>query len=973
MARETYRIDITIEADDKYSAQLDTARKKVGQLEKSIAQNTSRSSQHMSRFQQSMNKTINRINQRLDSMTKGRWSLTLRAVDNASRVIRNVSSFAQRVTGRTYRIAVRAVDYVTRPLRSIVRSIGSILGAVGIVGGIAGGIVMPLKMTIDRQNITTAFEVLLGSQEKARKRIAELTEFASQTPYTRDEIYQASRILEVFTKGALSTGEGLRMVGDIAAGTQQDFGDVALWMGRLYDAMAAGRPVGEMTSRLQEMGAISGSARARIEKLAESGKNINKIWPEVTKEFSRYDGMMGKLSDNLANLLLGVKASFMNNVIMRWGQGIANVLEPALSKFRDWRKENSKAIEAMGDAIERYGEKFTRYFVDKFESGFSYIDELFFSDKYSDLTFDAKVRLIIDDARDAFSEWWENTGRDKVTEVGSKAGRTLGSTAREFILGALGIESKNEGGFMSAGFEAGSSFAKGFLEGFDATEVVKAIGNKILDINVKGISSAAKGEGYGGLIGAGFVDLLVLGALSSLLRPLKSAGTFGKKAWDVTKGTGSWLWNMITGKRTAKSPKGAPPTKATQQPSRTVIYDQYGRPLTTRDQTQKVDSRKFKFPKIKLPKGISSLGKRLPYIGPLIAGLSLFSATGDEIPGAMGGLSGGLAGAAVGASIGSAIPVVGTTVGGIAGGLLGAFGGEKLGSWIGSRFETGSRAIAADASVGEGAFAQFQEQASIVTQNLQSLATWTAQASNWVVGAFQPLQSVGTFVNHNINVLSTWLAQASGWIVAAFSPLPSSGEQINHNMSALASWLGQASIWVVSLQGIQSSANSVKAALNHLASRIRNVKVPTISTSNIKEYARGTNFHPGGLAIVGDGGGPELIQYPNGRLALSPSTDTLVNLPRGTKVMPHHKLTNVPTYADGIGTIDTDTIGANNGTTIVYGDTNIGDTHVTVVIEGGSFDDPEGFATVVADQVAGVIAEKIEQVASNMPVTESGD
>lgn len=71
------------------------------------------------------------------------------------------------------------------------------------------------------------------------------------------------------------------------------------------------------------------------------------------------------------------------------------------------------------------------------------------------------------------------------------------------------------------------------------------------------------------------------------------------------------------------------------------------------------------------------------------------------------------------------------------------------------------------------------------------------------------------------------------------------------------------------------------------------------------EYARGTNFHPGGPAIVGDGGGPELIRYPNGFMSLSPGTATRMNLPRGTQVLPHREtmkfLDQVPAYKDGIG------------------------------------------------------------------------
>ena len=49
-------------------------------------------------------------------------------------------------------------------------------------------------------------------------------------------------------------------------------------------------------------------------------------------------------------------------------------------------------------------------------------------------------------------------------------------------------------------------------------------------------------------------------------------------------------------------------------------------------------------------------------------------------------------------------------------------------------------------------------------------------------------------------------------------------------------------------------------------------------------YAKGTNFHKGGMAILGDGGRKEPYLTPDGRFGVSPSVDTLYNLPRGSKV-----------------------------------------------------------------------------------------
>lgn len=50
--------------------------------------------------------------------------------------------------------------------------------------------------------------------------------------------------------------------------------------------------------------------------------------------------------------------------------------------------------------------------------------------------------------------------------------------------------------------------------------------------------------------------------------------------------------------------------------------------------------------------------------------------------------------------------------------------------------------------------------------------------------------------------------------------------------------------------------------------------------------ATGTPFHKGGLAILGDGKRKEPYLTPEGYFGVSPSTDTLYNLPRGTKVWP---------------------------------------------------------------------------------------
>lgn len=63
-------------------------------------------------------------------------------------------------------------------------------------------------------------------------------------------------------------------------------------------------------------------------------------------------------------------------------------------------------------------------------------------------------------------------------------------------------------------------------------------------------------------------------------------------------------------------------------------------------------------------------------------------------------------------------------------------------------------------------------------------------------------------------------------------------------------------------------------------------QIAIIAAQPIPKYAKGTDNHPGGLAIVGDGGRQEVIETDNGAY-ITPSVPTLVDIPKRTKVIPN--------------------------------------------------------------------------------------
>ena len=63
------------------------------------------------------------------------------------------------------------------------------------------------------------------------------------------------------------------------------------------------------------------------------------------------------------------------------------------------------------------------------------------------------------------------------------------------------------------------------------------------------------------------------------------------------------------------------------------------------------------------------------------------------------------------------------------------------------------------------------------------------------------------------------------------------------------------------------------------------LQLATILATPLPKYAKGTDYHKGGPAIVGDGGVPEVISF-NGRAWLTPDKPTLVDIPVGASVIP---------------------------------------------------------------------------------------
>lgn len=68
------------------------------------------------------------------------------------------------------------------------------------------------------------------------------------------------------------------------------------------------------------------------------------------------------------------------------------------------------------------------------------------------------------------------------------------------------------------------------------------------------------------------------------------------------------------------------------------------------------------------------------------------------------------------------------------------------------------------------------------------------------------------------------------------------------------------------------------------------LQLATIAAQPLPQYAKGIKNHPGGPAIVGDGGKKELIKTPQGDYFLTPDAPTFIELPKHSEVLPDFNL-----------------------------------------------------------------------------------
>ena len=185
------------------------------------------------------------------------------------------------------------------------------------------------------QKLEVAFNVMLGSADKADNLMAQLIHTAATTPYGLEGVAQGAKQLLAYGIEAEKVNETLIRLGDIAAGLSMPLNELVYLYGT---TMAQGRlytqDLNQFTGRgipmIQELAKVFGVAESKVKDLVEAGKvgfpEVQKVIENLTGEGSKFGGLMEEQSKTILGQISNIEdaISTMFNDLGKQSEGVIN-------------------------------------------------------------------------------------------------------------------------------------------------------------------------------------------------------------------------------------------------------------------------------------------------------------------------------------------------------------------------------------------------------------------------------------------------------------------------------------------------------------------------------------------------------------------------------------------------------------------------------------------------------------------------
>lgn len=179
---------------------------------------------------------------------------------------RSAARFSSRLTkslGQAFR-SLPGAEFITNPIVALT-------AGVGVVS----------KLGMEAEKTSTAFNVLVGSEEKAAKMLGEINKYADNTLWDRTTTQEAAKTMLGFGVSTESVVDDLKMLGDVAMGDKNKLNQLALVFGQIS---AAGKLQGQDLLQL-----INAGYNPLLDISAQTGKSVAQLKDEMSKGLITFD------------------------------------------------------------------------------------------------------------------------------------------------------------------------------------------------------------------------------------------------------------------------------------------------------------------------------------------------------------------------------------------------------------------------------------------------------------------------------------------------------------------------------------------------------------------------------------------------------------------------------------------------------------------------------------------------------------
>lgn len=245
-------------------------------------------------------------------------------------------------------------------VNSTFKDIGRTIATVFTIDTAANFINQIVKVRGEIQALELSFETLLQSKTKADAMIAQIRQYAIDTPFDIKQISGAAQTLLAFNVPAERVMETIKQLGDVSAGNADRFKSMALAFGQ---ASSAGKLMGQDLLQminagfnpLQEISARTGRSMADLRKDMENGKismdMVTQGFTDATSEGGRFFGLMERQSQGVQGSIARLQDSFisMYNEIGESNEGlIKDVILGATSMVENYQEVGRTLMELVG-------------------------------------------------------------------------------------------------------------------------------------------------------------------------------------------------------------------------------------------------------------------------------------------------------------------------------------------------------------------------------------------------------------------------------------------------------------------------------------------------------------------------------------------------------------------------------------------------------------------------------------------------